>query len=199
LEERLIDFAAMPKTKPQKKKLVQTEIPEGLNKGKFIQPKPHPVLCEVRTSDIHGSGVFATEFLPNETQIIEYLGEKITKAESDRRGWKQLEDSKKTGDGGVYLFTLNKKYDVDGHFDWNIARLINHSCDPNCEAYITRGRIWIWCIRDIADGEELSFNYGFDLENYEDHPCRCGSTNCVGYIAGEDYWADLELKLAGKA
>lgn len=172
------------------------------NKNKaplFIVPLPdQPVLCEVRGSAIHGRGVFATEFLPAETQIIEYVGEKISKTESDRRGWEQIEQSKKTGEAGVYLFALNNRHDVDGNFEWNTARLINHSCDPNCEAYVIKGRIWIWSIRDIAKDEELSFNYGFDLENYEDHPCRCGSDNCVGYICGEDYWKDLNKELKKK-
>jgi len=154
--------------------------------------------CEVRTSGIHGRGVFAVKQIPAETYIIEYVGEKITKAESDIRGWEQMDIARETGDAAVYIFTLNKRYDIDGNVPENAARLINHSCDPNCEAFIVRGHIWIVSLREIEEDEELSFNYGFDLENYEDHPCRCGSTNCIGYIAGSDYWVELKRKLAAK-
>ncbi|MCB1234223.1 MAG: SET domain-containing protein-lysine N-methyltransferase [Verrucomicrobiae bacterium] len=155
--------------------------------------------CEIRGSTIHGRGLFATKTIPEGERIIEYVGEKITKAESDRRGWAQMEHAKKTGEAAVYIFTLNKRHDLDGSVPWNAARLINHSCAPNCEAQIVRGRIWIVALRDIAAGEELFFNYGFDLESYEDHPCGCGTPKCVGYIAGEDYWKELKKLIRKKA
>ncbi len=147
--------------------------------------------CEIRNSPIHGRGLFATRDIPEGMRIIEYVGEKITKAESNRRGWAQFDKAQQTGEAGVYLFTLNKRHDIDGDVPWNAARLINHSCDPNCESQIIRGRIWILALREIKMGEELFFNYGFDLECYEDHPCGCGSKRCVGYIAGEEYWKEL--------
>ncbi len=157
--------------------------------------------CEVRESPIHQRGVFARRDIPAETRIIQYIGEKIDKEESDRRGLAQLERAKETGEAGVYIFTLDDEWDIDGDRQDNIARLINHHCNPNCEAYIDEdsNEIWIWSIRDIKANEELGFNYGFDLDNYEDHPCRCGSEKCVGYIAGEDYWEDLKAKLADEA
>ena len=154
--------------------------------------------CEIRNSPIHGRGLFATRDIPEGMRIIEYVGDKITKAESNRRGWAQFEKAQETGEAGVYLFTLNKRYDVDGDVPWNAARLINHCCEPNCESQIIRGRIWILALRDIAKDEELFFNYGFDLENFEDHPCRCGARRCVGFIAGEEYWPALKRKLRAK-
>lgn len=160
------------------------------------------IWCEVRRSGIHGRGLFATRKIPQGTQIIEYVGEKIGKEESNRRGWDRIDYAKKTGDAAVYIFTLSDEEDIDGNVLWNSARLINHSCDPNCEAYIDEERIWIAALRDIAKGEELFYNYGFDLESYEDHPCRCGAVRCIGYIAGEEYWPDLKKRLAktsGKA
>lgn len=158
----------------------------------------HSVWCEVRRSRIHGRGVFATKRIPAETYLIQYIGEKITKDEANRRGWAQLDAAKENGDAAVYIFTLDSRHDIDGNVPENAARLINHSCDPNCEAYIVKGEIWIASIRDIEKDEEISFNYGFDLENYEDHPCLCGSGNCIGYIAGTDYWPELRRKLAAK-
>ena len=66
--------------------------------------------------------------------------------------------------------------------DWNTARLINHSCEANCESSNIRGRIWIVATRDIAKGEELTFDYGFGMENWREHPCRCGTRKCAGFI-----------------
>lgn len=158
-------------------------------------PKKETPPWVVRRSSIHQRGVFARRDIPAGVKVIEYVGEKITKAESERRGLELMEKASKTGGAAVYIFTLNKKYDLDGGKPWNSARLINHSCDPNCEAFITGGRIWIYSKRDIKKGEELSFNYGFDMETWKDHPCRCGSEKCVGYILDEQYWPRLRRTL----
>ena len=152
--------------------------------------------CEVRNSDIHGSGVYASKPIPSGERVIEYLGEKIDKEESERRANLQMEHAEKTGDAAVYIFTLNKKWDIDGDVPWNTARLLNHSCDPNCEAWIEEKQIFLYALRDIKKGEELTFDYGFDIENFEDHPCLCGSEKCVGYIVSRDQWPELRERLA---
>ncbi len=148
-------------------------------------------LWKVKRSSIHNRGIFAKADIPNDTPIIEYVGEKITKAESSRRGDALMEKSKKTGCAAVYVFTLNKRYDIDGGKGRNPARYINHSCAPNCDAYIMRGRIWIYSIREIKAGEELTYNYGFDADTWDDHPCRCGAKRCIGYIVEEKQWPKL--------
>ncbi|MFD2257721.1 SET domain-containing protein [Luteolibacter algae] len=152
-------------------------------------------LCEVRESEIHGRGVYATRDIPAEEKIIEYVGELIDKSESDKRGVKQHEQAVQTGDAAVYIFNLSNKYDIDGNFPWNTARLINHSCEPNCEAWSVGKKIFIHSLRDIKKGEELTFDYGFDVECYEDHPCRCGREGCVGYIVSREQWEILDEKL----
>lgn len=154
--------------------------------------------CEVRGSEIHGRGVYATCFIPQETKIIEYVGERIGKEESERRGISLHEKSLKTGDAAVYIFTVNRNYDLDGNVPWNTARLINHSCDPNCEAWISGRRIFIHALRDINAGDELTFDYGFDVDCYEDHPCRCGKQACVGYIVSRSQWRELAERLKAK-
>lgn len=156
-------------------------------------------LCEVRDSDIHGRGVYASTFIPKETRIIEYIGELIDKAESEKRALSQHAKSLESGDAAVYIFTLSKNYDIDGNVPWNTARLINHSCNPNCEAWIVGRRIYIYSLRDINKGEELSFDYGFDIECYEDHLCRCGADGCVGYIVSRAQWPELKERLAAQA
>lgn len=145
----------------------------------------------VRGSAIHNRGIFARVDVPNDVPIIQYVGEKITKGESKRRGLALEEKAKKTGCAAVYIFTLNSRHDIDGGFPGNPARLINHSCNANCEAYIIKGEIWIYSLREIKKGEELTYNYGFDLETWEDHPCRCGNSNCVGYIVDRKHWKKL--------
>ena len=152
--------------------------------------------CEARSSEIHGTGVYAIKDIPAGKKIIEYLGERIDKEESERRANAQMEHAEKTGDAAVYIFTLNKKWDLDGNMPWNTARLLNHSCAPNCEAWIEDKQIFLYSLREIAKGGELTFDYGFDIENYEDHPCLCGSEDCVGYIVGRDYWDELKKRLA---
>lgn len=154
--------------------------------------------CEVRGSEIHGRGVYATVFIPQDERIIEYVGEMIDKQESERRAIWQHKKSLKTGDAAVYIFTLSKNHDIDGNVPWNTARLINHSCSPNCEAMIDGRRIYIHALRDIHPGEELTFDYGFDVDCYEEHPCKCGQPECVGYIVGRDQWSDLEHRLRVK-
>lgn len=145
----------------------------------------------VRRSSIHSRGIFARRDIPKETRILEYTGERVTKAESLRRANARYERSKKTGCAAVYIFDINKRYDIDGSIHGNVARLINHSCDPNCEAFIIRGRVWIYSLREIKEGEELTYNYGFDLEHWADHPCRCGNDNCVGFIVDSKHWKKL--------
>lgn len=133
-------------------------------------------------SAIHGRGVYAQCDIPDGTRIIEYTGEKITKAEAWRREALRVKRAKRGGDGSVYIFELNKRYDLDGGKGSNVARLINHSCAPNCRAETNRGHIWILARRDIVAGEELTFDYGYGFSLWENHPCRCGASRCVGYI-----------------
>ena len=145
----------------------------------------------IKKSKIHGTGVFASEDIPKNTKIIEYIGEKISKKEGDIRSEKRIRrylNSKKTG--SVYIFELNSKYDIDGSKRYNKARYINHSCSPNCEVDIIRGRIWISSIKKIKEGDELFYDYGyeFDKDDYKDHVCKCGAKNCIGYIISSDDW-----------
>ena len=154
--------------------------------------------CEVRGSEIHGRGVYATTFIPKETKIIEYVGELIDKDESEKRGVSQQAKAVRTGDAAVYIFTLSKRFDIDGDVPWNTARLINHSCAPNCEAWIEGRKIFIHSLTDINAGDELTFDYGFDVDCYEDHPCRCGKDGCIGYIVSRSQWAELAERLQEK-
>ena len=153
---------------------------------------------KVFKSKIHGTGICAVEDIPAGKKIIEYIGQKITKSEGDRRSELRLKkylNSKKTG--SVYIFELNKTYDIDGSPLYNKARYINHSCEPNCEVSITRGKIWIKSIKKIIKGSELSYDYGFefDKDDFKDHKCKCGSKKCIGYIISSDDWGKYKYYL----
>lgn len=154
---------------------------------------------KVFQSGIHNRGLIAAMDIPERECVIEYVGEKVTKTESDRRADLQLGKAGENGDGAVYIFTLNKRYDIDGNVSWNKARLANHSCDPNCETDVIKGHVYLISLRDIKKGEEIVYNYNFDLEFYEDHPCLCGTKKCVGYIVGDEYWPKLRKAIKKKA
>lgn len=138
----------------------------------------------VKDSPIHGRGLFATQAIPAKTRIMEYVGERITRTDSLKR----------CQAGNHFIFGLDEQFAIDGGVDGNHARFINHSCSPNCEAEPADGRVYITAVRDIQPGEELSFNYGYDLADYQDYPCRCGSPNCVGYIVAEAFFPALQRK-----
>jgi len=104
------------------------------------------------------------------------------------RAEEQYKLSKKNKqNGAVYVFELNNKYDIDGCVKYNTARFINHSCEPNSRYKQERLRIWIVALRNIKKGEEITYDYGYDMEDYKDHPCRCSSKKCIGYIIGKKY------------
>lgn len=141
-----------------------------------------PAKVRLARSGVHGHGLFARDFIAQGERIIEYVGERVTKAEALRRDEIRRARAAAGGDACVYLFETEGRTDIDGDVPWNPARRINHSCAPNCESEEERGRIWIVARRDIAPGEELSYDYGFPIAEGRDHPCRCGAPDCVGII-----------------
>ena len=152
----------------------------------------------VKKSEIHGMGVFAARDIAEGGFIIEYLGEKIDKEESNRRGLEYEKAAKESGSGAVYIFELDDKFDIDGNFDYNDAKYINHACRTNSEAVCEDGKILIYATRDIAAGEEILYNYGYALEHFLDHPCRCGFPECVGYIVSVEDRKRLRKMLRGR-
>src|SRR3982751_4716969 len=113
---------------------------------------------EIRTSPIQGQGAFATEHIPAGTRIIEYAGQRLTPAEADAR---YPDDA--PGRHHTFLFAIDDDIVIDAAVDGNEARFINHSCDPNCDAVVEGDRIWIETIRDVQPGEELAYDYAYEL------------------------------------
>ena len=136
-------------------------------------------LYKVKKSNIDKRGLYASKNIKSGTKIIKYIGKLISTKETET-------NPKFDNEKDIYLFNLNSKYDLDGDYSWNTARLINHSCNPNCEVEGKGLKLWITTIKDIKKGEELSFDYGFGYDvDYKQFPCKCGSQNCVGYIVRE--------------
>ena len=149
-------------------------------------------LYKVKKSKIDnkGRGLYASCDIKKGTKIIDYVGKIITNREVD-------ESNKFDNNKRIYLFTLNKKYTLDGDFSWNIAGLVNHSCDNNCD-YNGKGlKVWITAKRNIKMGEEFTCDYGFGFDkDYKQFPCKCGSKNCCGYIVREESRWRINKKFA---
>ena len=145
-------------------------------------------LIEMRSSAIHGNGVFAIADISEGQEIIEYAGKRLTHARADHKyGGSSIT-------GHTFLFTLNDDYVIDGNQDGNDARWINHSCDPNCRAWKIdaedgnpkHDRVVIEARRAITRGEELTYDYGIVLDEPYTRElkaawvCRCGARTCSG-------------------
>jgi SET domain-containing protein len=153
-----------------------------VRKGGKKRARRNPWLV-LRTSKIHGRGVYARKDIPKDTRLIEYTGERINNAEADRRY-----DDESMAKHHTFLFILNSRSCIDAAVGGNISRFINHSCDPNCVAWIEGQHIWIDALRDIKEGEELAYDYeydflpGYTVDDLDFYRCRCGSPKCRGTI-----------------
>lgn len=121
--------------------------------------------CSVKRSGT-GLGLFASGPIPAGKKIIEYIGPVLTAEESDERG-------------GKYLMSIDEKYVIDGSPRGNTARYINHSCRPNAKAYTTGVRVWIWSLRAIKPGEEITYNYGRTYFERFIKPKGCKCIECA--------------------
>ncbi|MCW5589855.1 MAG: SET domain-containing protein-lysine N-methyltransferase [Legionellales bacterium] len=137
-----------------------------------------------KKSRIHRYGLYAKKALSKGDFIIEYTGKKITKSQSAKILTQDLPH--------VYIFELNQRYDIDGDTNDNIAKYINHSCDPNCYTDIVNSKVWIVALRDIKLQEELSYDYGFARYGWEERPCRCGSSQCFGFMVARQHWGAIK-------
>jgi uncharacterized protein len=138
---------------------------------------------EIRPSPMQGLGAFATCRIPAGTRLIEYAGQRLTPDEADARYPNGVDERHHT-----YLFAIDDDIVIDAAVNGNDARFINHSCDPNCDAVVEDGRIWIETIRDVAPGEELAYDYSYVLDERHTpaakrrYPCNCGAATCRGTI-----------------
>lgn len=143
--------------------------------------RPTTPLFEVRHSRVHGDGVFALRRIRKGTNIIEYLGERVSPELADVRY-----AGKHPKDGHTFLFTVDGKTVIDAGVNGNEARFVNHGCDPNCQTVQMGRQIFIEALRTIRPGEELAYDYR--IQRDADDPadidvvfrCLCGAKNCRG-------------------
>lgn len=135
----------------------------------------------MRSSGVHGRGVFAATQIAAGVRLIEYKGERITWDEALRRHPHDPDHPNHT-----FYFALDNELVIDGKIGGNQARWINHSCKPNCEADEVDGRVFIHTLRDIEAGEELFYDYGLVLDERhtkklkKEYACYCGHSSCRG-------------------
>lgn len=124
----------------------------------------------LRGSAIHAVGCYTTAPIAKGTKVVEYTGPRLPAS--------ACEDLY-AADEVTYLFGMQDgKTVIDGH---GMAAFVNHSCEPNCETDESDGHVWIVALRDIAAGEELTYNYNlYDGEDLNDAPCCCGAKKCRG-------------------
>ncbi|HYO98740.1 MAG TPA: SET domain-containing protein [Pyrinomonadaceae bacterium] len=113
-----------------------------------------------------GLGLFTLKTIPFNKRIIEYVGTILTNEEVEKRT-------------GKYFFELDEKRSIDGSSRQNLARYINHSCRPNARGYTTGNRIWIWSLREIKAGEQITINYGKSYFNDHIKPVGCKCEKCA--------------------
>ena len=139
-----------------------------------------------KRSSVEGNGLFANRYIGKGKRVIQYTGDKVKKKIGYKRAEKHLPK--------IFIFELNHHYLIDGKVRWNPARFINHSCNPNCDIEIENNEIWVISLKNIKKNQELNYNYGYSFDSVDvaEHPCRCGSKNCVGYILDRDDWPKLK-------
>ncbi|KAL2191390.1 SET1-like protein [Thermothelomyces heterothallicus CBS 203.75] len=151
---------------------------------RFNQLKKRKKPVKFARSAIHNWGLYAMENIPKDDMIIEYVGEEVRQQIAELREHRYL----KSGIGSSYLFRIDDNTVIDATKKGGIARFINHSCMPNCTAKIIKvegsKRIVIYALRDIAQNEELTYDYKFERElgSTDRIPCLCGTAACKGFL-----------------
>lgn len=143
--------------------------------GPDARPTLDPAACcfalRYQRSPIHRWGVFAVEPIPAGRRVIEYTGERIAPAEAVRRSVRSQ----------LYLFSLSSTQQIDGAIGGSGAEYINHSCEPNVRASVSRRRLYLLSLRLIEAGEELLLDYRISSDGPR-MPCRCSAASCRGYL-----------------
>ena len=147
-------------------------------------PKSKKKPYAVRSSGIHGRGVFATTLIKRGTSIIEYKGKRSSWDDAMERP-----DSDPDDPAHTFLFEIDDGRVIDARIRGNAARWINHSCQPNCITQETeKGRVYIEAKRKIQPGEELTYDYRLTIDGKltkkerAQYVCRCGTPRCRGTL-----------------
>lgn len=146
-------------------------LPGGPDALPRVDPRHSRFRLASAPSAIHRWGIFAAEPIPARRRVIEYCGQRIGQAEVARRSVRP----------NLYIFWLNPRAAIDGAIGGSGAEFVNHCCDPNLYARVSRGHVHLVSLRRIAAGEELSFDYRIIGEGGP-VACHCGSPKCRGFM-----------------
>ena len=144
----------------------------------------------VRRSKVHGNGCFARRDIPKGTRIIEYLGERISHKEADRRY-----EGSDVNDNHTFLFIADRKTVIDATTGGNEARWINHHCDGNCESETEKGRVFVDAIKDMKKGEELGYDYQIGRD--KERSAQCGRDLRLSLRLAQVPWFDAVAVVEG--
>lgn len=171
-------------------RLTQVEcLAEDCRCGHFCQnqrfQRKEYAKVDIVKTEKKGYGLRATQAIPAESFVYEYIGEVVPEVDFRKR-MQRYHDERIPH---FYFMMLQRDEYLDATKKGDIARFINHSCNPNC--YVAKWsvgkhmRMGIFTQRDIIKGEELTFNYNVDRYGNEAQPCYCGEPNCVGQLGGK--------------
>ena len=156
-------------------------MPDASARSVEIERRSAGALFVVRPAPAHGLGVFATRDIPAGTRVAEYTGDRISHAEAARRY-----DDEGMEDVHTLLYTVDRRTVIDGATGDGVARYVNHSCEPNCDAFLEDGRIFLETIRPVTTGTELTYDYRLRRPQplprdwRRRYACCCGMPRCRG-------------------
>ena len=136
-----------------------------------INPKTVRYRLRVAHSALHRYGVFALEDIPRHRRVIEYTGKRLTYGAAARI----------SPPNDIYIAAMNSTWCVDGRSGGSGAQFINHSCRPNLIWRCVRSRLYLYSLRRIRSGEELTVSYRYAIK-IRRIPCRCGARHCRGTL-----------------
>ncbi|XP_038700350.1 histone-lysine N-methyltransferase SUVR5 isoform X1 [Tripterygium wilfordii] len=155
------------------------------------------VKLEVFKTENKGWAVRAGEPILRGTFVCEYIGEVVDEREAKQRR------NRYGKEGCSYMYIMDAHsndmsrliegqdhYIIDATKYGNVSRFVNHSCSPNLVNYqvlvdsmeCQRAHLGLYASRDIAFGEELTYDYRYELHPGEGHPCYCGASKCRGRL-----------------
>ncbi|KAL1917414.1 uncharacterized protein VTP21DRAFT_3807 [Calcarisporiella thermophila] len=169
-------------------------------RNRVVQHGPRFRLEVLRVGDRKAYGVRAGEYIPKGAFVCEYAGDVVTTMKC-RRIWEEREKSL-----GNYVLCIREivgdrvlRTNIDAFERGNVARFINHSCNPNLKIYLVRinnpvPRAALFAIRDISVNEELSYRYG-EVDSLENPgakgthlvKCECGDVECRGWLPYDSF------------
>jgi SET domain-containing protein len=140
-------------------------------KSRRINPKAAGYRLQVARSALHRYGVFALEDIPRGRRVLEYTGKLLAYGDAAKIGTP----------ADTYIAMMDFNWCVDGRYGGSGAQFINHSCQPILEWRCIRGRLYLFSLRRVRVGEELTVTYRYAIK-IRRVTWRCGARRCRGTL-----------------